>query len=84
MYRRCQARKHWSLFEFFVKKVQSVAAAGQPVTEAVNALDRERGDLTLNQFHHRLQPKKSARKRPQLTQSEPNTAEATAVTDSVR
>ncbi|EKM59817.1 uncharacterized protein PHACADRAFT_55780, partial [Phanerochaete carnosa HHB-10118-sp] len=50
-----QARKQWSLFEFFMKHVQAVIDTGSTAFDAVDTLDSERGDRSMPTFHTDLQ-----------------------------
>lgn len=55
-----QARKRWSLFYFFVKRIEGSMANGKTSSEAVLELEdlRVNQALTMSQLHRSLQPKK--------------------------
>lgn len=54
-----QVRRQWSQFMFFVNRVNSMMDAGKHASEAVRALDEDRGSMSLPQFHSTLQAKKT-------------------------
>jgi hypothetical protein len=57
-----QARRKWSQYQFFTRRIEESVANGRTALQAVHELDNLRGSRTLPQLHRELQPKGRKRK----------------------
>lgn len=64
-----QARRKWSQYQFFTKRIEDNMANGMTALQAIHELDTLRGSRTLPQLHRELQPKGRKKKGPILTAS---------------
>ncbi|KAN0139096.1 hypothetical protein V8E53_003098, partial [Lactarius tabidus] len=56
------ARRKWSQYQFFTRRIEESVANGRTALQAVHELDNLRGSRTLPQLHRELQPKGWKRK----------------------
>jgi hypothetical protein len=64
-----QARRKWSQYQFFTKRIEDSMANGMTALQAIHELDALRGSRTLPQLHRELQPKGRKKKGPIPTAS---------------
>jgi hypothetical protein len=64
-----QARRKWSQYQFFTKRIEDSMANGMMAFQAIHELDALRGSRTLPQLHRELQPKGRKKKSPIPTAS---------------
>lgn len=64
-----QARRKWSQYQFFTKRIDDSMANGMTALQAIHELDALRGSRTLPQLHRELQPKGRKKKSPIPTQA---------------
>ena len=73
-----QARRKWSQYLFFTRRIEDIVAKGGTAIQAVRELDNLRGSRTVPQLHRELQPRKERR-----VQDTPTTANAVAAVEGV-